>query len=156
MVSLWVSYAPLIYFSTRSHLDSVTPTLSSSGCLPFLQYLHTYLPCLPYLPYGIYRMVPSPTDSPNFVESHMVSMYGKFVSVISTSHILLYAFLSRLCYSYTAQQRLLTIRTILTYLLTILTIFTLLTILNIWDMPHDAFSYGFTQFRRIPYGKYVW
>ena len=91
--------------------------------------------------------MPSPTDSPNVVESHMASMYGKYVSMVSNSQILSYALLPRPCYSYTAQQRLLTILTILTYLLTILTI---------WDIPHDAFSYGFTQCRRIPYGKYVW
>ena len=42
---------------------------------------HTYHTYLPYLPYGIYRMMPSPTDSPNVVESHMVSMYGKYVSI---------------------------------------------------------------------------
>ena len=46
---------------------------------PYLPYLHTYLP---YLPHGIYRMMPSPTDSPNVVESHTVSMYGKYVSIL--------------------------------------------------------------------------
>ena len=75
----------------------------------------------------------------------------KYASMVSnTLRYCSYAFLPRPCYSYTAQQRLLTI-------LTILTILTyLLTILTIWDIPHDAFSYGFTQCRRIPYGKYVW
>ena len=32
--------------------------------------------------------MPSPTDSPNVVESHMVSMYGKYVSMVSNSQIL--------------------------------------------------------------------
>ena len=36
---------------------------------------HTYI--LTYLPYGMYRMMPSPTDSPNVVVSYMVSMYSK-------------------------------------------------------------------------------
>ena len=93
-------------------------------------------------------MMPSPTDSPNVVESRRVGMYGKYVSMVSNSKILSYALLPRPWYSYTAQQRLLTIFNILTMLTY------LLTILPTCDIPHDAFSYGFTQCRRIPYGKY--
>ena len=68
----------------------------------------TILTILTYLltiPYGIYRMMPSPTDSPSVVESLMVSMYGKYVSMVSNSEILSYALPPRPCYSYTAQQR---------------------------------------------------
>ena len=67
-------------------------------------------------------------------------MYGKYVSMVSNSPGISYALLPR-------PWRRLLLLTILTYLLTMLTI---------WDIPHDAFSYGFTESYMVSmYGKYV-
>ena len=55
---------------------------------------HTYKLTIPY---RIYRIMPSPTDSPHLVESHMVSMYDKYASMVGNSQILSYALSPRPC-----------------------------------------------------------